>query len=230
VSDQVPYGADPLSFGSDDFASNPEPRCPVVLLLDTSGSMHGSPIHELNQGLITFKEELMADELAAKRVEVMIISFGPVQVVTDFQTADVFIPPTLTAAGDTPMGEAVAEGLRMLDDRKATYRAHGITYYRPWIFLITDGAPTDSWKSAAAMARDGEMQKKHAFFAVGVEGARMDTLSEFTTRTPLKLQGLKFRSLFQWLSTSMKSVSRSQPGDAVPLQDPTQGPAGWATV
>lgn len=38
--------------------SNPEPRCPCVLLLDTSGSMNGSPISELNKGLQVFKDEL----------------------------------------------------------------------------------------------------------------------------------------------------------------------------
>jgi uncharacterized protein YegL len=230
MTDQVPFSADQAPFGGEDFAINPEPRCPVVLLLDTSGSMQGRPIQELNEGLVTFKDELMADELAAKRVELAIVSFGPVQVVTDFQTADIFHPPTLEANSDTPMGAAVIQALSMLESRKSMYRAHGVSFYRPWIFLITDGAPTDSWQTAAAMAREGETAKKYAFFAVGVEGARMDILGQFTTREPLKLQGLKFRSLFQWLSNSMKAVSRSQPADAVPLQDPTQGPTGWATV
>ena len=128
------------------------------------------------------------------------------------------------------MGAAVAQGLALLESRKSTYRTHGAPYYRPWVFLITDGAPTDSWQSAAAMAREGETSKKFAFFAVGVEGARMDVLSQFSTREPLKLQGLKFRELFQWLSSSMKAVSHSQPGDSVPLTDPTQGPSGWASV
>jgi uncharacterized protein YegL len=128
------------------------------------------------------------------------------------------------------MGAAVMEGLALLESRKDMYRTHGASYYRPWVLLITDGVPTDSWSSAAALAREGETSKKFAFFAVGVEGAHMDVLAQFTTREPLKLQGLKFRELFQWLSTSMKAVSHSQPGDAVPLQDPTKGPNGWASV
>jgi uncharacterized protein YegL len=66
-------------------------------------------------------------------------------------------------------------------------------------------------------------------FCVGVEGANMETLQRFTNRDPLKLDGLRFGELFVWLSRSMKSVSNSNPGDAVPLINPT-GPQGWATV
>ena len=58
-----------------EFAENPEPRCPCVLLLDTSSSMQGLPIDALNQGLRTFKDELMKDPLASRRVEVAVVTF-----------------------------------------------------------------------------------------------------------------------------------------------------------
>ena len=95
-------------FGTDDFALNPEPRCPCLLLLDVSGSMSGEPITELNAGLKSFSDELVADELASKRVEVACITFGPVNVATEFETASVFQPPWLRALGDTPMGRKVS--------------------------------------------------------------------------------------------------------------------------
>src|SRR5437763_906377 len=74
-----PYGrrismAEQIPFGTNDFAENPEPRVPCVLVLDTSGSMQGTPIDELNGGLSTYKSELMADNTASKRVEVAILT------------------------------------------------------------------------------------------------------------------------------------------------------------
>lgn len=215
-----------IAFGTTDFADNPEPRCPCLLLLDVSGSMQGQPIDALNAGLITFKDELAADALAMKRVEVGVVTFGPVQITLPFQGAESFYPPTLVAQGDTPMGSAIKQGLDMVRARKDEYRANGISYYRPWVFLITDGGPTDEWQSAAAAVREGEASKSFAFFAIGVQAANMDTLQQISVREPLRLDGLRFRDLFSWLSSSLRSVSRSSPGTEVPLQPPQ----GWAAV
>lgn len=222
-TDQIPFGE------NSDFAWNPEPRCPCILLLDVSGSMKGQPVNELNQGIRVFKDELMADEMAAKRVEVAIVTFGPVQTATEFQTADVFEPPVLEAHGDTPIGAAIEAGLTLLDQRKQAYRRNGIAYYRPWIFLITDGGPTDYWKAAAEKVKAGEAANHFSFFSVGVEGARFDVLSQIGTREPLKLKELRFRDLFIWLSKSLGSVSKSAVGDKVELENPAT-PSGWASV
>lgn len=215
-----------ISFETNDFASNPEPRCPCILLLDVSGSMSGRPLDELNSGLATFRDELSTDDLAMKRVEVAIVTFGPVKVELPFSTASIFYPPALQSQGDTPTGAAINQALALVEERKRDYKTNGISYYRPWVFLITDGKPTDSWQSAAAAIREGETSKKFAFFAIGVQGADMDTLRQISVREPLSLQGLKFRELFSWLSSSLRSVSRSTPDTEVSLE----APKGWASV
>ncbi len=215
-----------VPFGGAEFADNPEPRCACLLLLDTSSSMRGTPLQQLNDGLIAFKHELSADPLAMKRVEIGVVSFGPVEVVSDFQTPDLFHPPSLAAAGDTPTGAAIVRGLELVRQRKDAYRTNGISYYRPWIFLITDGVPTDSWDRAASLIREGEAAKSFSFFAVGVDGADMSTLSRISVREPLRLSGLRFRELFSWLSSSLSQVSHSRVGQTVGLRPPT----GWAQV
>lgn len=207
--------------------SNPEPRCACVLLVDVSGSMAGEPIQQLNEGLLAFQQALNADSLASLRVELAIVSFGStVTVARDFVTANQFQPPRLSASGSTPMGQAINLALDMVTQRKSTYQQNGVAYYRPWIFLITDGAPTDEWQSAAQRVKQLEASKGVAFFAVGVQGANMNTLSQIATRTPLQLKGLNFRSMFVWLSQSLTSVSHSQVGQQTPLP----APQGWAEV
>ncbi len=212
-----------------EFAENPEPRCPCVLLLDTSGSMSGLPIDALNTGLQTFKSNLANDSLASRRVEVAIVTFdSTVEVVQDFVTADQFNPPRLVTGGSTSMAEGINKSLDLIDARKAQYRNNGVSYYRPWVFMITDGAPTDETvliQQAAQRVKDAERNKRVAFFAVGVEGANLERLKEFSDRAPLKLAGLNFQELFVWLSASMQRVSQSKPDEQVALPPP-----GWAAV
>ncbi len=209
--------------------SNPEPRCPCVLLLDTSGSMDGSPIDELNAGLQVFKDNLCTDDLTMLRVEVAVVTFGgAVNIVQDFVTADQFQPPILSASGDTPMGSAINVALDHLDARKQGYKSNGLGYFRPWVFLITDGAPTDgdAWRKAAQRVQKEESAKKVAFFAVGVEGADMGVLRQISQRQPVSLKGLNFREMFLWLSSSLGKVSHSEPDAEIPLQSPL----GWGKV
>jgi uncharacterized protein YegL len=216
-----------MPIGQPEFVENPENRCPVILILDTSGSMAGQPIEELNRGVAALKEDILKDAKASLSVEVAIVTFGPVKLTQDFTNIDYFTPPVLKADALTPMGEAIEFALDLLEKRKQTYKDNGIQYFRPWIFLITDGAPTDAWQMAAQRIRQAETERRLLFFAVAVQGANTSILSQIALpdRPPVMLNGLDFRSLFIWLSTSMKRVSSGKIGDAISLP-----PVGWGQI
>ena len=217
-----------VAFDVMEFAENPEQRVPVVLLIDKSGSMNGRPIEELNNGIKILWDEINKDTLASKRAEISVIEFGPVQTVLEFATISKSFAPTFEASGVTPMGEAIVKGIASLQERKKQYSANGIAYYRPWLMLITDGAPTDDIEPAIEAIRRGEQEGALSFFAIGVQGADMQALNRLNSgkREALKLDGLNFKELFMWLSASVKSVSQSSPGEIVPLPSPM----GWTAV
>jgi uncharacterized protein YegL len=227
--EEADWGED-LFANSLEFAENPEPRCPCVLVLDTSQSMTGEPISALNRGLHVFRDELLAVPLAQKRVEIAIISFGAqVQVVQDFVTVDRFSPPVLQAEGETPLCTALVRALDLLQTRKERYRANGVPYSRPWVFLITDGMPQgdtlEVTRQAVQRIRAAEQTRKAAFFAVGVEGANMKLLARISVRPPLLLTGLRFSDLFVWLSASTARAALSSPDEQLALP-----PGDWQTV
>ena len=212
-----------------EFVDNPEPRCPCVLLLDVSGSMTGSRIQALNDGIRAFKEEVTADSLTALRAEVAVVAFNhEVNVVQDFVTADEFQPTTLSASGGTCIAAALNLGLEMIDERKRAYRANGIAYYRPIVMLLTDGEPEhdteEAIQEATQRVREAEDGRHAAIFSFGIdEEANIARLSSMMApQRPAKpLHQAQLSGIFQWLSNSLSQISSSQVGDrlTLPSQD-----------
>lgn len=198
-------------FANDDLITNPSPRCACMLVLDTSGSMAGAPINELNAGLLDFVKAVQEDEVAACSVEIGVITAGSrVQELLPITGASqIDHVQTLSASGATPLGEAVRLALRRLDERKVEYKRNGIAYYQPWLVIISDGAPTDQWTDAAASARNLSQQRKLVSLPLGVNTADMSVLGQFSSKPPKHLAGLRFREFFEWLSASMSQVSAS---------------------
>jgi uncharacterized protein YegL len=206
-----------------EFAENPDQRCPCVLVLDTSQSMAGPRIDELNAGLRVLKETLASDSTAMRRVEIAVVTFdSAVKVVQDFVTAEKFDPPTLTAQNLTCMGAGIKQGLDLIEARKETYRRNGVPYYRPWLFVITDGEPqgepAEVIEETKRRIRADATDKRATIYAVGVgDQANLPRLEEITGTKAMRLKGLSFKELFQWLSASMSKVSKSAEGAQVAL-------------
>jgi uncharacterized protein YegL len=223
--------------------SNPDPRIACALLLDTSASMHGGPIDELNKGFELFCREIKDDELAAKRAEIAVITFGgQPQLIIPFTEGRDLTPRTLTVNGSTPLGQALDLALDELEQQKGAYRAAGLEYYRPWLFVLTDGQPTDgaTFAAAAARVKEAEAKRHVSVFGIGIgEAADLKHLEELSAqRQPLRLAGLSFREFFSWLSASLGSASAStafgssdtSAAEAAESEQIPLPPATWATA
>lgn len=206
------------------YARNPSQRTPCVLLIDTSNSMKGAPIAEVNAGLKLFESELKADEIARVRVQIMLIEFGgTVRVRQNWIDADQFDAPTLAADGGTPLGEAVDRALAELQSVKQELNKSGVPYTRPWVFIMTDGEPTDVWEPAADRMRDAIADKRLVLFPFAVTGASPNNLAKFQQPgQPVyhEVPRDQFRNLFQWLSNSMAVTSKGVPGAGAEISVP----------
>ncbi|MDR9838388.1 vWA domain-containing protein [Herbaspirillum huttiense] len=215
----------------EELVENPTARIPICIVLDTSGSMAGEPIAELQSGVTTFFDAIRADEVAQYSAEVCIVTFGGnVTKNVDFASINRQEIPRFGATGATPMGDAINLALDLLDARKTEYRNAGVDYFQPWMVLMTDGQPTDSIDLAANRIRELVGAKKLTVFPIGIgSDADMNELARLSPgRPPLRLQGLNFREFFLWLSKSVSRVSQSTPGESVPLD--VAGINAWAKV
>lgn len=211
-----------------------EPHLACVLLLDTSGSMSGQPIESLNKAINEFKEKTSLDELAQKRVDIAIIEFNDTpSVVQEFTPISQMGVIKLEAGGCTAMGAAINLAIDKVKERNRFYASFGTPCFKPWIFMITDGAPTDDISSAIARIQEEESKGAHGklkFFALGVPGYDKNTLFKLTKRV-MALTDTDFTGIFNWMSESMVAISVSRVGESVPLGDLPQNahvvPKDW---
>lgn len=209
------------------FISDPMPvsnhgerHIPAILLVDKSGSMQGAPINELNQGLIEFGQALEADSLAQGRADICIIGFDSnVQVEVGFRPATEYTAPTLSAGGCTALNEAIEVALDTLEERKKLYHAQGVEWYRPWLFVLTDGEATDTERESAAISRlrTAIENKKVVYMplAVGPHANKRKLQEYYPTNAPskhvLSASASNFKEAFVWVSNSLGVVAHSNP-------------------
>ena len=205
-----------------DLIENPESRLACVVLVDTSYSMSGEPIAEVNTGIRRLNQELAKDDLTLSRAEISIIAFNNTySVVQHFGDEIDYENSELMASGGTRMAAPLQEALNMLERRKQQYRQHGIPYYRPIVMLLTDGKPEhDTPQELEAVAdriKAAQRENHLTFFAIGTATADMDTLNSLSTSPARRLEGTRFVELFQWLSNSITAISQSTINERIQL-------------
>ncbi len=204
-----------------------EPHMALVLLLDTSGSMYGTPIDNLNNGIAEFARVVKNDPHAKSVVDISIMTFDDeVTPRQDWTPVESFEPGRYDAGGMTNMASAIEMAIEQVDIQSRKYRALGTAPYKPWIVMITDGYSTsddDSMRRAKELLREKVTGNFVKFIPVGVGQAYdAELLSELGGNLFIHLEDDKFLTLFDWIGKSMRAVSQSAPGEKAilpPLKD-----------
>ncbi len=202
-------------------------RLPVYLVLDCSGSMSGEPIEAVKQGVKALLSELRSDPQALETAYLSVITFdSTARQVMPLTELMLFKAPELKAGGATSLGGALKLLSQCIQSevRKSTENQKGD--WRPLVFLLTDGAPTDNWQDAARELK----QAKPANIIACAAGANADvTVLKQITESVVMMNSLSAGDLaqfFAWVSSSIKMSSKSidaKPGSPIQLPPPPQG-------
>jgi uncharacterized protein YegL len=201
-----------------------ERRLPVYLLLDISGSMSGEPIEAVRQGIRALVTDLRKDPQALETAYLSVITFASqAKQVAPLTELGLFQEPSIDASGATSLGEA----LRVLKEsvtnevKKSNESQKGD--WKPLIFLMTDGQPTDNWQPQAEDVKKSRLGRIIAC-AAG-PGADVTVLKQITEEV-VQLNSLQpddLKAFFKWVSSSIKTTSvsiQTSPADGEPSLPP----------
>ncbi len=211
-----------MSYFTGETPDNYEQKCLCTLVLDTSGSMSGQPIQELNRGLQDFYAAIEEDLIAANRLEVSIITFGSsIKTIQEPSLVDNFEMPNLKIGGTTRLVDAVRQAITKTEERKQWYKETGQPYYRPIMVLITDGEPDrdQDVRGLSKEIQEAVDAKRFTFWGLGVKGFNHAVLNEICPNNApaLPLSGYKFSEFFKWLSNSIGIITKSKEGESIDL-------------
>lgn len=185
-------------------------RLPVYLLLDTSGSMYGEPIEAVKNGVQTLISSLRSDPYALETAYISIITFNSsAQQIVPLTELAAFQQPSIDAGGCTAMGEALSLLAQKVDTEVTKTTADVKGDWRPLVFILTDGEPTDDLNRGITNFKARKFGMVVAC-AAGM-GANTNTLKQITENV-VQLDTADAESIkqyFKWVSASISTSSKS---------------------
>lgn len=185
-------------------------RLPVYLLLDTSGSMYGEPIEAVKNGVQTLISTLRSDPYALETAYISVLTFNTTaQQATPLTELAQFQQPNLEASGCTALGGVLSLLAQKVDQEVTKTTAEAKGDWRPLVFIMTDGAPTDDLNAGLT-----EFKKRKYGMVVACaagQGASTDTLKQITENVVQldTADSATIKAFFKWVSASISTSSKS---------------------
>jgi uncharacterized protein YegL len=190
-------------------------RMLVYLLLDVSGSMDGTPIQAVREGVAFLNRELRGTPEAVEMVHLCVIVFNnSAHIVTPLSPLTKFTPPSLSASGGTNMAAALDLVEREINNtyRPNTGEVRGD--YKPAIFLLTDGEPNDVEAAVRSAERLKNRPSGHTlgtFLALGcgphVNAAVLHRIAKNVALME-NMSSENIQAFFKWVTASLSTSSR----------------------
>ena len=204
-------------------------RLPVYLLLDCSGSMMGEPIEAVRQGVKALLSELRGDPQALETAYLSVITFDShARQIIPLTELMSFKEPEINAGGATALGDALNVLIDCVNSevRKSTETQKGD--WRPLVFILTDGSPTDVETFREAAQRIKGMKAANIIACAAGSNANTSYLKEITESVLMMntLSSGDLAQFFAWVSGSIKMSSKTldnKPGAPIELPPPPQG-------
>lgn len=186
----------------------------MYILIDRSGAMDGDKIVAMNQGLQLLKSDLETEASAVESVWICVISFGgESRIEVPLTQLQWFLPPTLLAGGNAPLGSA----LQLLNDAidRDVILSSGqpqLRDFKPLVLIFIDGEPNDEWRGPAGSLRQRAEANRANIIAVGTEPQGIAGLKEITGMVLLmeRVNAGSLLDLLEWFARSIKALSRDR--------------------